>query len=152
MGPELAPNGLPKLYFSLHFFECRRREGNDLHWTWGGAHITETLKSKIPLKLLTLRILKCSKGFLRPYRFVWASKRPGISSRYQSKVTILADKNTDTTHWFPRHVATFGCRPRRLDRRQMAELSEVAEGRFTTTQKQGAAKYTGQTRPNNDLA
>ena len=32
----------------------------------------------------------------------------------------------------------------------MAELSEVAEGRFTTTQKQGAAKYTGQTRPNND--
>lgn len=105
MGPKLALKGLTKVYFSLHFFECRRREGNDLHWTWGGAHITETLKCEFTLKLLTKATFWYFKMFLRSYRFVWTNFGPKISWRYQSNKA----NSSGQKHWYDSLVPSPCC-------------------------------------------
>ena len=88
------------------------REGNDLHWTWGGAHIILTLSCWLLQKFKKLYIIIYRIKFRRTYRFVSALIWPLILFVNGWKWNFfLLDKNTDTTDWFPRHVATFGCRP-----------------------------------------
>ena len=91
--------------FLMNFHKCGRREGNDLHWTWGGAHIIVNFRRKLSQKLAKTHWNIGKIEFRGAYRLVWAQIWPLISFGNCWKWMIIIEQK----HWYDSLVRSPCC-------------------------------------------